>query len=84
MSAKLTITIAGKPVSLDAKEARRIFEELRAFFGEAPSIPYHVPYIPNQGPQQPPFQYPTGPTCIPSTGDPLPFPGSTTTCQSRP
>lgn len=80
MSAKIVLTINGKRQELDAAEARRLFDELRAFLGEAVVVQPQYPVIvidqtPPPKPQIWPFSYPY------CTGDPLPFPGST--CQSR-
>lgn len=88
MKPKLTIGINGKLVDLDAAEARRIYNVLRDFFGEsnpAPVViierqpsPVYIQPAPIILPapvyrEQPGWPLPQGPTCIPSTGDPMPF-----------
>jgi hypothetical protein len=74
MSAKLSLTINGKRHELDAKEARRVFDELAAFLGEgkfvvvsapapSPQIVIHEHHQVPVPTLPPSFPWPNGPTC---------------------
>lgn len=79
MSTKLSLTINGKKHELDATEARRVFDELKVFFGEGQKVVFVG--APQPAPQLIIHEHHQMPVVQPNF--PWPPLGPNVTCQSR-